>query len=159
MLAVADGGGCHSAGSGNGYGGRGGHGSLNTYTLSVKENDIFSVIVGAGGIGGEGGDNAGKCSAGWKTGRLPSGQDGECSSFGEYTSEGGTGGQGILMDSNGCTVNYPQTGAAGTDVTGNNGNASNGGYGGKGGNESHWELHRGGTGGNGYVYIEYGGDI
>ena len=149
------GGGCHSAGWGNGYGGRGGHGALNTYTISVKQNDSFSITVGAGGTGGEGGDNSGKCSAGWKTGRLPSGQNGGASSFGEYTSAGGGGGQGILMDENGCTVGYPETGAAGTDGKGNSGNAGNGGYGGQGGNEAHGVLHRGGTGGNGYIYIEY----
>ena len=149
------GGGCHSAGWGNGYGGRGGHGALNIYTISVKENESYSMTVGAGGTGGEGGDNSGKCSAGWKTGRLPSGNNGGSSSFGSYTSAGGGGGQGILMDENGCTVGYPETGAAGTDGKGNSGNAGNGGYGGQGGNEAHGVLHRGGTGGNGYIYIEY----
>lgn len=149
------GGGCHSAGWGNGYGGRGGHGALNIYTISVKENESYSMTVGAGGTGGEGGDNSGKCSAGWKTGRLPSGKNGGSSSFGSYTSAGGGGGQGILMDENGCTVGYPETGAAGTDARGNSGNAGNGGYGGQGGNEAHGVLHRGGTGGNGYIYIEY----
>ena len=105
------GGGDYSTSGGNGFGGRGGHGALNVSSQTVKGGESYTIVIGKGGVGGTGGR--------YQTGRLPSGNAGGNSSFGELVSQGGAGGQGCLMSSSGTQIS---NGASGTDYTGNSGN-------------------------------------
>lgn len=134
---VAGGGGGGGGGSYNGTGGTGGSGNLIVGVKSVTSSTPYSVIVGAGGTGGAGGSGS--------FGKGSQGANGNASSALGITANGGGGGGGASAVSNGSTgTSYGSGGAGGAG--GNS--ASIGGTGGTGG-----------TGNNGWVIIEYGGDI
>lgn len=121
----------------NGTGGTGGRGNLIVGVKSVTSSTPYSVIVGAGGTGGAGGSGA--------FGKGSQGANGNASSALGITASGGGGGGGASAVSNGSAgTSYGSGGAGGAG--GNS--ASIGGTGGTGN-----------TGNNGWVIIEYGGDI
>lgn len=133
---IAGGGGGGGGGMYNGTGGNGGNGELLKQTIKVTATN-YSVVVGAGGIGGKGimGENV-----------AQNGSDGKASSAFGISARGGGGGICAKFGTNGST---------GTSY-------GSGGAGGKGSSSASGLLGPGGTGGtgsNGWVIIEYGGDI
>lgn len=133
---IAGGGGGGGGGAYGGTGGRGGNGELLEQTINVTATN-YSVVVGSGGSGGSG------------IGTHVDGSDGSngnaSSAFG-ISARGGGGGTCADLGTNG---------SAGTGY-------GSGGAGGEGGSSTNSILGTGGTGGtgsNGWVIIEYGGDI
>lgn len=133
---IAGGGGGGGGGAYKGTGGSGGNGELLEQTINVTATN-YSVIVGSGGSGGSG------------QGTYVDGSDGSngnaSSAFG-ISARGGGGG---------ICAKFGTNGSAGTGY-------GSGGAGGEGGSSTNSILGTGGTGGtgsNGWVIIEYGGDI
>lgn len=133
---IAGGGGGGGGGAYGGTGGRGGNGELLEQTINVTATN-YSVVVGSGGSGGSG------------IGTHVDGSDGSngnaSSAFG-ISARGGGGG---------TCAKFGTNGSAGTGY-------GSGGAGGEGGSSTNSILGTGGTGGtgsNGWVIIEYGGDI
>ena len=123
----------------NGTGGSGGNGELLEQTINVTATN-YSAVVGSGGAGGSGGRGNMEQNA------AQNGSDGNASSVFGISARGGGGGI--------CAV-FGTNGSAGTGY-------GSGGAGGEGGSSTNNILGTGGTGGtgsNGWVIIEYGGDI
>lgn len=110
-------------------GGEGGAGALNTTTLSVTPNHTYTITVGKGGLPYVSTD---KGDYGEKHA-----SNGETSSFDSISASGG---QGAYV-----TIH---------NLTGHNGAS----YGSGGAGGSTWDTGAN-AGGNGWVYVEYGGDI
>ena len=130
-------------------GGNGGTGALITKNIIVTPLSTLLITVGTGGAGGAAGVTTG--SEGNKRAQGETGGTGGTSSIGNLVSaQGGTGGTGALYISN--QVN--KDGSNGTSY-------GNGGVGGTGGvcSFSSSSNRNGSTGANGWVIIEYGGDI
>lgn len=110
-------------------GGKGGAGALNTTTLSVTPNHAYTITVGKGGLPYV------------STNRNDFGEkhasNGETSSFGSISASGGQGAYVTIRE-----------------LTGHNGAS----YGSGGSGGSTWNTGAN-AGGNGWVYVEYGGDI
>lgn len=133
---IAGGGGGGGGGAYKGTGGSGGNGELLEQTINVTATN-YSVIVGSGGSGGAGGTGFGSGTEG---------TNGNASSALGITASGGGGGGGASPIANGSAgTSYGSGGAGGA---GGNSASSIGGTGGTGD-----------TGNNGWVIIEYGGDI
>lgn len=133
---IAGGGGGGGGGAYKGIGGSGGNGELLEQTVNVTATN-YSVIVGSGGSGGAGGSGFGSGTEG---------TNGNASSALGITASGGGGGGGASRTANGSAgTSYGSGGAGGA---GGNNASSIGGTGGTGD-----------TGNNGWVIIEYGGDI
>lgn len=133
---IAGGGGGGGGGTYGSAGGRGGNGELLEQTINVTATN-YSAVVGSGGEGGRG-------AQGYTT--AHNGSDGNASSAFGISARGGGGGMGAKFGTNG---------SAGTSY-------GSGGAGGEGGSSANDILDTGGTGGtgsNGWVIIEYGGDI
>lgn len=133
------GGGGGGGGMYNGTGGRGGNGELLEQTINVTATN-YSAVVGSGGAGGIGGKGNMEQNA------ARNGSDGNASSAFGISARGGGGGICAKFGTNGST---------GTGY-------GSGGAGGEGGSSANGLLGTGGTGGtgsNGWVIIEYGGDI
>lgn len=136
---IAGGGGGGGGGMYNGTGGSGGNGELLEQTINVTATN-YSAVVGSGGAGGSGGRGNMEQNA------AQNGSDGNASSVFGISARGGGGGI--------CAV-FGTNGSAGTGY-------GSGGAGGEGGSSTNNILGTGGTGGtgsNGWVIIEYGGDI
>lgn len=133
------GGGGGGGGMYNGTGGSGGNGELLEQTINVTATN-YSAVVGSGGAGGIGGKGNMEQNA------ARNGSDGNASSAFGISARGGGGGICAKFGTNGST---------GTGY-------GSGGAGGEGGSSANGLLGTGGTGGtgsNGWVIIEYGGDI
>ena len=127
-------------GAGGAYsGGAGGRGNLIVNTQAVISAKPYSIYVGAGGTGGAGGN--GTFSSG------SNGNDGEASLALGITAIGGGGGKGGSLKGG--------TGNAGTSY----GSGGIGGIGGKASDTVGGAGGAGSSGNNGWVIIEYGGDI
>lgn len=138
-IQIAGGGGGGGGGMYNGTGGSGGNGELLEQTINVTATN-YSAVVGSGGAGGRGGKGNMEQNAAWN------GSDGNASSAFGISARGGGGGICAKFEINGST---------GTGY-------GSGGAGGEGGSRANGLLGTGGTGGtgsNGWVIIEYGGDI
>ena len=136
---IAGGGGGGGGGMYNGTGGSGGNGELLEQTINVTATN-YSAVVGSGGAGGIGGKGNMEQNA------ARNGSDGNASSAFGISARGGGGGICAKFGTNGST---------GTGY-------GSGGAGGEGGSSANGLLGTGGTGGtgsNGWVIIEYGGDI
>lgn len=136
---IAGGGGGGGGGMYNGTGGSGGNGELLEQTINVTATN-YSAVVGSGGAGGIGGRIIMEQIA------AQNGSDGNASSAFGISARGGGGG---------ICAKFKTDGSTGTGY-------GSGGAGGEGGSSSNDLLDTGGTGGtgsNGWVIIEYGGDI
>lgn len=110
-------------------GGKGGAGALNTTTLSVTPNHVYTITVGKGGLHYVSTDSG---AYGEKHA-----SNGGTSSFGSISASGGQGAYVTIRN-----------------LTGHNGAS----YGSGGAGGSTWDTGAN-AGGNGWVYVEYGGDI
>lgn len=120
------------------YGGYGGTGEGITQNINVTANDTCSITVGAGGSAGIQGASGHPVATDGKAGGNSSISVGDAT----VTARGGGGGKAA----------HGSAGANGTSYTGGAAGGRNGAYAG--------EEYRYPTGGaNGWVYIEYGGDI
>lgn len=120
-------------------GGNGGRGALVNSTITISSTTV-KIVVGKGGTGG---------SAGGEDGTGGTGSTGGTSSVASTSAKGGTGGTGGRVGhvaSKGSSGTSDANGSAGTSY-------GNGGTGGAGGTGS------GSAGANGWVIVEYGGDI
>lgn len=131
----------------SGYGGNSGE-YVKNHLMSVLPNATITIVVGTGG----------------KSYGNSNGQDGTSSSVGNLVCNGGKGGIGASANSptNGKDSPFGKGGAAGNDTH------NNGYYGvkGSGGGGAYAPISfntnsspAGGYGGNGYISIEYGGNI
>lgn len=130
-------------------GGNGGTGALITKNIIVTPLSTLLITVGTGGAGGAAGVTTG--SEGNKRAQGETGGTGGTSSIGNLVSaQGGTGGTGAFYIAN----HVNEDGSNGTSY-------GNGGVGGTGGvcSFSSSSNRNGSTGANGWVIIEYGGDI
>lgn len=130
-------------------GGNGGTGALITKNIIVTPLSTLLITVGTGGAGGAAGVTTG--SEGNKRAQGETGGTGGTSSIGNLVSaQGGTGGTGAFYIAN----HVDEDGSNGTSY-------GNGGVGGTGGvcSFSSSSNRNGSTGANGWVIIEYGGDI
>ena len=115
------------------YGGTGGRGGYISVAKEVVSGKSYAITVGAGGAGGRGGATVDDAQ---------NGKNGGDSNFEAIVATGGGGGEKVNPD-NGAN------GSNGTPI-------GNGGAGGGGGT---YTSLKGKTGQNGWVIIEYGGDI
>lgn len=120
------------------YGGYGGTGEGITQNINVTANDTCSITVGAGGSAGIQGASGHPVATDGKAGGNSSISVGDAT----VTARGGGGG----------TAAHGSAGANGTSYTGGAAGGRNGAYAGE-----HYRYPTGGA--NGWVYIEYGGDI
>ena len=149
-------------------GGNGGTGALITKNIIVTPLSTLLITVGTGGAGGAAGVTTG--SEGNKRAQGETGGTGGTSSIGNLVSvQGGTGGTGGTSSIGNLVSVQGGTGGTGAfyianhvDEDGSNGTSyGNGGVGGTGGvcSFSSSSNRNGSTGANGWVIIEYGGDI
>lgn len=122
------------------YGGNGGRGGLVTQNIAVISGVTVQVIVGAGGAGGVGV----KYSS-----NQTSGASGGNSAVGSISARGGGGGY---------RATTPYSGSEGWEGGSDGADGASYGAGGIGGSRTGWSGTAG-SGANGWVYIEYGGDI
>lgn len=136
---VAGAGGGGGGASGAYSGGAGGRGNLIVNTQAVISANPYSIHVGAGGTGGAGVNGTFNTAS--------DGNNGETSSALGITAIGGGGGKGGGIKNG--------DGSAGISY----GSGGIGGVGGKASNEINGGGGSGSSGNNGWVIIEYGGDI
>ena len=161
LLGAGGGGGGGLARKDSVSGGGGGGYFIKNTIIAVTPLSTLSLIVGAGGAGGASGietdGRKGVDGGSSSLGNLIAGGGGAGNFSAEQDSSGygagGTGSGGVAGKSGG----YPNGGNSGAGDAGGTSVGANGadGAGGAGGQL----LTKGGNGGNGYVIIEYGGDI